>query len=66
MFNSAKQKLRRDINGIYKYTVVGEQVLFILKKKCQQSMNIQRREVMKFVFNEERNRALEQNSKEGR
>lgn len=32
MFNSAKQKLRMDLNGIYKYTVVGEQVLFILKK----------------------------------
>lgn len=40
--------------------------IIYIKRKCQQSMNIRRTEIMKFVFNVQRNRILEQNSEEGK
>jgi len=35
MFDMAKQKLRRDFNGVYNYTVGGEHVLFTLKESVR-------------------------------
>lgn len=62
MFNLAKQKLRRDVNGVYIYTVGAEQALFVLRESVSHLWIYRGQN----VFNEQRNRILEQNSEEGR